>query len=112
MTTEEIIIGALVAGIVCGLVPLVYGLIKGENALAWGGFAACIGGGFVLGLILAVPLAILFTVLIAKRSKKRQAVAGMPPGHQGPPQSPGQWSRGPEVPGGEPMRTPHTGARA
>jgi hypothetical protein len=112
MDTQEVVIVAIAVGIVCGLVPLIFGLIRGENALAFGGFVACIAGGFVLGLILAVPLAILFTVLISKRSKRRAAMAGMPPAYQGPPQSPAQWSSGPEVPGGEPMRTPTTGARA
>ena len=72
---SELIIGAIVAGVICGLVPLITGLVKGENSLAWGGFVACIAGGFVLGLILALPLAVLFTVLIVRNSKKRQAAA-------------------------------------
>ena len=83
---SELIIGAIVAGVICGLVPLITGLVKGENALAWGGFVACIAGGFVLGLILAVPLAILFTVLIVRNSKKRQAAP--PPPYGGAPAGP------------------------
>ena len=70
---SEIIIGALLAGIVCSLVPLIFGLVRGEKGLAWGGFAACLVAGLVLGLILAVPMAIVFTVLIWKNSKDRQA---------------------------------------
>ena len=74
---SELIIGAILAGVVCGLVPLITGLVRGEKGLAWGGFAACIVGGFVLGLILAVPLAIVFTVLIWKNSKEKHQRAAM-----------------------------------
>jgi membrane protein implicated in regulation of membrane protease activity len=69
---SELIIGAILVGIVCGLIPLVFGLVRGETALAWCGFAACILGGFLLGIILALPIAIVFTVLIWKNSKDRQ----------------------------------------
>ena len=72
---SELIIGAILAGIVCGLVPLIFGHVRKEKGLAWGGFAACIVAGLILGLILAVPMAIIFTVLIWKNSKDRQATA-------------------------------------
>ena len=51
------IIGALLVGFVFGLVPLICGLIKKRVGLAIGGFAACLVGGFILGLILALPCA-------------------------------------------------------
>ena len=76
MDEGSIIIGALIAGVVCGLVPLVFGLMRGQTALAVGGFVACIAGGFVLGILLALPLAILFTVLIHTQSKDRTATRG------------------------------------
>ena len=72
---SELIIGAILAGIVCGLVPLIFGLVRGEKGLAWGGFGACIVAGLILGLILALPMAIVFTVLIWKNSKDRQRQA-------------------------------------
>jgi hypothetical protein len=72
---SELIIGAILAGIVCGLVPLIFGHVKGEKGLAWGGFAACIVAGFILGLLLAVPMAIVFTVVIWKNSKEQRATA-------------------------------------
>lgn len=72
---SELIIGAILAGIVCGLVPLIFGLVRGEKGLAFGGFAACLVAGLILGLILAVPMAIVFTVLIWKNSKDRQSQA-------------------------------------
>lgn len=76
-----VIIGALVAGTACGLVPLITGLIRGDTTLAVGGLVACIAAGFVLGLILAVPVAILFTVLIVRRTRKS--------GELGPQEQPG-----------------------
>lgn len=58
------LIGSLVVGGLLGLVPLICGLVKKRVGLALGGFFACLGGGLILGLILAVPLCVLFTVLI------------------------------------------------
>lgn len=75
MSDTELIVGAIAAGIVSGLVPLVFGLVRGEKGLAFGGFAACTVAGLVLGLLLAVPMAIIFTVLIWKNSKDREARA-------------------------------------
>jgi hypothetical protein len=72
---SELIVIAIVAGVVCGLVPLIFGLVRGETGLAWGGFGACIVAGFLLGLLLALPMAIIFTVLIWKNSKDRQTQA-------------------------------------
>ena len=63
------IIGALVVGFVFGLVPLI------------GGFAACLVGGFILGLILALPMCALFTVLIfVTKPKNAAAPYGQYPG--------------------------------
>jgi hypothetical protein len=85
----EVIVGAIVAGVVCGLVPLIVGLTRGEKGLAWGGFVSCIIGGFVLGLIAAVPLAIIFTVLIVKNSKVQRA-RDQQAAYYGTPQVPAQ----------------------
>jgi membrane protein implicated in regulation of membrane protease activity len=70
-----VIVSALV-GAVCGLVPLVYGLVRGEIGLAAGGFAACIVSGVVLGVLLAAPVAALFTWLVWRASRERHAAAG------------------------------------
>ena len=97
--------GALIAigtavGVVCGLVPLIFGLNRGEKGLAWGGFAACILGGALFALILALPLAIIFAVLIHKSSKRREteatAYGAVPP----PPQQVGPESI--QATGGQP----------
>lgn len=60
-----VLIGALVVGVVCGLLPLCVGISKKRPVLGGVGFVACIGGGLVLGLLLAAPLALVFTVIIA-----------------------------------------------
>ncbi len=82
---SEMIIGAVLAGIVCGLIPLIFGLVRGEKGLAWGGFGACIVAGFLLGILLALPMAIVFTVLIWKNSKDHQRQASA---HQAVPAGP------------------------
>ena len=56
--------GAFVVGAAIGAIPLVLGLKKGKKGLAIGGFAACAVSGIILGLLLAIPVCILFVVLI------------------------------------------------
>jgi hypothetical protein len=74
MTTT--LVAAIIAGAVCGLVPLIYGLNKGQTGLAVGGFFACLAGGLILGLILAIPLAVLFAWLIHRKDKARAVATG------------------------------------
>ena len=68
-TMESVIFGALLIGIFSGCVPLIYGLNKNQLALALGGFFACIVSGFVLGALLAFPMAGLFFFFIRNNSK-------------------------------------------
>jgi hypothetical protein len=96
------IIGAIVAGALCGLVPLIYGLARAQTGLAAGGFAACLLGSALLGVLLAVPLAALFAWLIwrqgrtARRTRGSAArePAGAPPDATGAPDH-GRFERGP-----------------
>jgi hypothetical protein len=60
---DAILIG-LIAGIVCGLIPLAAGLWKGRPQLAWIGLVASALSGAVLGILLALPVAIVFTLAI------------------------------------------------
>jgi hypothetical protein len=69
-------IGAVAAGGLCGLVPLVYGLARGETRLGLCGFAACLIAGVLLGVLLAVPLAALFAWLIWRQSREAHAARG------------------------------------
>lgn len=64
------ILGALLVGALIGAVPLIMGLIKGQNKLAIGGFIACLIGSFVAGFFLSIPLCILFVILIACADRK------------------------------------------
>ena len=66
---EPVLFGALFIGIISGCVPLIYGLYKNQLALALGGFFACIICGFVLGALLAFPMAGLFFYFIRNGSK-------------------------------------------
>jgi hypothetical protein len=74
MSSSTTIIAAFVVGIVCGLVPLIYGLKTGQTGLAIGGFAASIVGGLILGIVLALPVAALFTWLIHRNARKARGV--------------------------------------
>jgi hypothetical protein len=66
-------IGAVVAGGLCGLVPLVYGLARGETGLALCGFAACLISGVLFGVLLAVPFAAAFAWVIWRQSRAAHA---------------------------------------
>ena len=59
--------GAAMIGAVCGLLPLLVGCAKKTRALAVVGFVASLIGGVAFGIFAALPVAILFTVIIAAR---------------------------------------------
>lgn len=63
-------LGALIAGLIIGAIPAICGAVKGKLGLGLGGFAACVGGSILLGMILSIPLCALFMFLIFKPAKK------------------------------------------
>jgi hypothetical protein len=56
-----VFVGAFLIGASMGLFPLILGLIFERKQLAFGGFAACIVAGFILGIIAAFPTALAFS---------------------------------------------------
>ncbi len=58
-----VFVGAFVAGALCGLLPLILALKKQRFGLALGSWICCVIAGLILGLILAVPVSIVFTVV-------------------------------------------------
>lgn len=63
------IIAGGIAGLVCGLFPLIIGLIMKQNKLAIWGIIACFVAGMILGLIAAIPTALGFSVAIALKGR-------------------------------------------
>ncbi len=63
---QRVLFGAAV-GLILGLVPLITGIIKGRLKLGLMGFAASIVGGSIFALILALPVAAVFTWLIFRK---------------------------------------------
>jgi hypothetical protein len=59
-----IFFGAFVAGALCGLLPLILGLRKQRRGLALASWITCVVAGLILGSILAVPVSIIFTIVI------------------------------------------------
>ena len=59
-----LILGAFVAGAICGLLPMIIALKKQRRKIALISWISCVISGFILGLILAVPVSIIFTVVI------------------------------------------------
>jgi hypothetical protein len=69
-STNEFILYAILAngviGGILGLIPLIAGIKKGKRRLGFLGLAASAAGGLLLGLILSVPAAAIFTWLILR----------------------------------------------
>ena len=63
----EMILGALITGLVIGAIPAICGAIKQKIGLAVGGFFACLGAGLLLGALLAIPVCAVFLYLIFKK---------------------------------------------
>jgi predicted lipid-binding transport protein (Tim44 family) len=78
MTPEQIgywigvFFGGLVAGALCGLLPLLLGMKKQRRGLALASWISCVLSGLILGLLLAVPVASVFTVVILCLKKPEQ----------------------------------------
>jgi len=99
------IIAGGIAGAVCGLLPFFLGRSRGRAGLGVGGLVACVLSGFVLGLLAAVPMAIIFTVVILAMGHAPGTGAGFP--MQGQQQSP--YGAMPPPPQGQQPQYPPTG---
>jgi RsiW-degrading membrane proteinase PrsW (M82 family) len=66
-----VVVGGLVIGTLCGLVPFFVGKKRKQMTLAVGGLVACIVSGLILGLILALAVSIIFTVIIVFANPKK-----------------------------------------
>lgn len=77
MTTNEavfyITIFNIGLGILLGAIPLVLGFIRKERSYAVFGFLGSIIGGAILGLLLSIPVAAIFTWLILRKPKPENA---------------------------------------
>jgi hypothetical protein len=69
--------GSLAVGFILGLFIFHYGRKREQEALGWSGFAACLAGAFVAGLLAAGPVALLFAWLI--RRGEARVSQGQPP---------------------------------
>lgn len=58
------LIGAMVAGVLCGLWPLLTGFNRDRPVIGIVGFFACVPSAFFAGCLLAVPVAFVFRTLI------------------------------------------------
>lgn len=67
LTPDSLIDGFLI-GLICGVIPLFFSTGKNRLKLGFTAVAACLAGGLLLGLLLAVPVAVLFLWLIFRRS--------------------------------------------
>lgn len=57
-------------GLVVGLAPLISGFVKSNVKTGALGFVASIAAGAILGLLLAIPVAAVFTWLIFRKPKQ------------------------------------------
>ena len=63
------LVGALLSGDLCGLGPLLAGRSRGRNTEGLVGFIVCIVCGLFLGIILAGPVALIWTIILLTRPK-------------------------------------------
>ncbi len=70
-----VLVGGFVVGTLCSVLPLVLAIKKKRPGLAVLSCICCIVSGLILGLILAVPVAVIFTVVIILLKKPNQSDA-------------------------------------
>jgi hypothetical protein len=73
-----LIVGGLIAGALCGLIPFFVGKKRGQTTLGNAGLVCSIIGGAIGGIILALPVAGVFALIIAARPVGQ--TPGTPPG--------------------------------
>ena len=66
------IFGAIVAGMLCGCLPYYQAKRVGNLELAQISLASCTLAGLILGIVLALPTAIAFTIVIVSSNSKNQ----------------------------------------
>ena len=79
-TQQAIILGVLInaaVGVVIGLIPLILGFVKRNIKYGVFGFLASIAGGAILGVLLSIPAAAIFSWLIV-RDPRPAAVSADP----------------------------------
>ncbi|HXZ28486.1 MAG TPA: hypothetical protein VEG08_10875 [Terriglobales bacterium] len=74
-------VGALIGGVLFGLVPFFVARSRGQQGLGVAGLICCIVGSLFLGLFLSVPCALVFTIVALVR--KPAAPTGGPPAAPG-----------------------------
>lgn len=76
------VIGALIGGGLSGLIPYFFGKKRGQPTLGIVGLVCCIVAGLIPGIILALPVAGVFALIIAVRPNPQApgASPGAPPG--------------------------------
>lgn len=63
------LIGAFLGGCLAGLLPLFLGKYYGSGRLGDIGFLCCVAASMLLGAILSVPVAMIFSIIIFVRRK-------------------------------------------
>lgn len=69
-----VLIGSIGVGCIMGAIPAICGAVKGKIRLAVIGFFACVISGFLLGLLLSVPVCAVFVFLIFKRKPEKKSI--------------------------------------
>jgi uncharacterized membrane protein len=62
------LIDGLLLGLICGVIPLFFSTGRNRLKLGFGAVVACVISGLLLGLLLAIPVAVLFLWLIFRHS--------------------------------------------
>jgi uncharacterized membrane protein len=69
LTPDSLIDGFLV-GLICGVIPLYFSTGRDRLKLGFGGLLACVVSGLLLGLLLAIPIGVLFLWLIFRHREE------------------------------------------
>ena len=67
LLTPDSLIDGFLAGLICGAIPLFFSTGRNRLKLGYSAVLACVAGGLLLGLLLAIPAAILFLWLIFRQ---------------------------------------------
>ena len=64
-----VLVGALIMGIIVGLIPFFLGRKKNNEGIGTAGLIACVVCNIALWLLLSIPCCIIFVIIILVKSK-------------------------------------------
>lgn len=81
---KNALIWGVIIGLVVGLIPLIFAVTRQRTDIGVGSFLLCVVTGFIGGIFLAIPMAVVMLVVIASKTAKHEVTTNIKDDHLPP----------------------------